>query len=145
MGLLTSFSLSSSGLAVQQKRLDVAAENLANMNSTRTPEGGPYKEKEVVVSSMPLGFDEGLTTLLKKDVVQGAAITQIIQSNKPARVVYDPSHPDADPDGNVSYPNISGFEQMIDIQTASKAYEANVTVFNSAKTMMMRTLDLGGV
>jgi flagellar basal-body rod protein FlgC len=145
MGMFTAFDLASSGIEVQKKRMDIAAENLANMSSTHSPEGGPYRKKEVVVSSVPTSFDQSLKTFLKTGDTQEAKVTNITRSEDPPRVVYDPSHPDADQNGNVAYPNISGLEEMIDMQTASKAYEANVTVFNAAKTMMLRTLDIGGV
>ncbi len=145
MGMFVAFDLAASGIEVQKKRMDIAAENLANMSSTHTPEGGPYRKKEVVVSSIPTSFDASLKTFLKAGDTQKAKVTSVTQSNEAPRIIYDPSHPDADQNGNVALPNISGLEEMIDMQTASKAYEANVTVFNAAKTMMLRTLDIGGV
>jgi flagellar basal-body rod protein FlgC len=145
MSLLSSFAISASGLAVQRKRIDVASENLANVDSTRTPEGGPYKEKQVVVSSVPISFDESLKTFLSPDQVQGAEVVKVQSSDKPPRVIYNPGHPDADSNGNVAMPDISSTEELINIMTASKTYEANVTTFNAAKSMVLRTLDIGVV
>lgn len=145
MGLLNAFAITASGMAVQQRRIDVTAENLANISSTRTPEGGPYRKKEVVVSSVPLSFDASLEQLLKPQDVQGVAVVDVVKSSAPPRVVYDPSHPDADASGNVSFPDINSTEAMVDMMTASKAYESNVTVFNAAKSMMLRALDIGGI
>ncbi len=144
MGLMTAFGLAASGIEVQKKRMDIAAENMANMSSTRTPEGGPYQKKNVIVSSVPMSFEKSLNTFLKMDDTQGAMVTGVEKSNLPPRIVHDPSHPDADENGNVAFPNISGMEQMIDMATASKAYESNITVFNAAKSMILRTLDIGG-
>ncbi|MBX7148452.1 flagellar basal body rod protein FlgC [bacterium] len=144
MGLMAAFNLSAGGLAVQKARIDVTAENLANINSTRTPDGGPYRKKEVIVSSVPTSFDASLQTFLKKDDVQAAEVTGYQRSDEAPRIVHDPSHPDADANGNVAYPSINSIEEMIDMMTASKAYEANITVYNAAKSMVMRTLEIGG-
>lgn len=144
MGLMAAFSLASSGIEVQKQRMDVAAENLANVSSTRTPEGGPYRKKEVVISSVPTGFERSLSTFLGRGDVQAAQVVSVQAADLPPRILHDPSHPDADANGNVAMPNISGIEQMIDMATASKAYESNITVFNAAKSMILRTLDIGG-
>lgn len=146
MGLMSTFDIASSGLAVQKQRMDVTAENLANISSTRTPEGGPYQKKSVVISSVPLmGFEKSLSTFLGGQAVnEGADVVSVVKSNNPPRIVFDPSHPDADANGNLALPDISSMEEMIDMMSASKAYEANVTAFNSAKSMMLRTLDIGG-
>lgn len=143
MSLSQSFLLSGLGLQVQKKRIDVVAENLANASSTRTADGGPYRKKELIISSTPVSFEKGLEKYLKKDQVQGAQVIGVSRSDSPPRIVYDPAHPDADANGNVALPNISTVQEMVDLITASKAYQANVTVFNAGKSMVMRTLDLG--
>jgi len=143
MSLLTTFAISSTGLAVQQKRLSVTAENLANINSTHTPEGGPYRRKEVMVSSSPLPFEASLNFEMNKEDIQGAEVMGVSRSKEPSRIVYDPSHPDADEKGFVAFPNINSSEEMVDMMTASRAYESNITVLNAAKTMMMKTLEIG--
>lgn len=145
MSLFSAFQISASGLAVQRKRIDVISENLANVSSTRTPEGGPYRKKNVVISSAPISFEQSMETFLKPQDVQGAKVVGIEKSNEPPRLIFDPGHPDADASGNVALPNVNAMEEMIDMMTASKSYEANITVFNAAKTMMLRTLDIGGV
>lgn len=145
MGLMSSFQISAAGMAVQQKRMDVASENLANIDSTRSPEGGPYKKKMVMVSSSPFSFDATLGKLMDKNDVQSVEVVGVEKSTRPPRTVFNPSHPDADKEGNVAMPDVSSIEEMIDMMTASKSYEANITTLNAAKTMILRTLDIGGV
>lgn len=145
MSLFTTFNVSASGLEVQRKRIEVTSENLANANSTRTPEGGPYKKKNVVVASVPLPFNQVLEGNLKASQVQEARVLGIIDSPGAPKMIYDPNHPDANENGYVGTPDINTTQELMDILNASKAYEANVTVFNAAKSMLLRTLDLGAV
>jgi flagellar basal-body rod protein FlgC len=123
--------VSATGLEAQKIRLNVIASNLANVNSTRTPEGGPYRRKDVL-----------FMTYMYDQISQGVDINKIVEDQRPFRVVYEPTHPDADKDGYVKYPNVNPMEEMINLISASRAYEANLTMINSFKDMFIRTLDL---
>jgi flagellar basal-body rod protein FlgC len=123
--------VSATGLEAQKIRLNVIASNLANVNSTRTPEGGPYRRKDVL-----------FMTYMYDQISQGVDINKIVEDQRPFRVVYEPTHSDADKDGYVKYPNVNPMEEMINLISASRAYEANLTMINSFKDMFIRTLDL---
>lgn len=143
MDLMDTFQITASGLALQRERMNITAENLANINSTRTPEGGPYLRRTAVVSSTPMTFEASLNGYLRNRDVQGARIVEVARDEKAVRKIFDPHHPDADGQGFVSTPDISATQEMVDVMQASRAYEANVTVFNSAKAMVLRSLELG--
>lgn len=145
MSIFETLAVSASGLTVQQKRLNVAAENLANIDTTRTPDGGPYRHKSVIVSSAPLGFDLSLQSFLKPRDIQGAEVLGVVEDNTPPREIYNPHHPDADQRGYVMTPDINSTQELIDIMQVTKAYEANVTVMNAARTMVERTFSIGSV
>jgi len=115
--------------------MDLIADNLANANTTRTPDGQPYRRKVAVFEPiMPTAHLPG-----------GVRVVQIVQDLTPPRLVYEPGHPDADPNGYVAYPNVDIVHEMVDMITATRAYEANIQAFNAAKMMFMRTLDIGRV
>ncbi len=123
--------VSATALEAQKIRMNVIASNIANVNSTRTPEGGPYRRRDVVFESYM--FDESSV---------GVNIPKIVEDGRPFKMVYDPSHPDANKDGYVSYPNINTIEETINLISAMRAYEANLTLINSYKEMFMKTLDI---
>jgi flagellar basal-body rod protein FlgC len=123
--------VSATALEAQKIRMNVIASNIANVNSTRTPDGGPYRRRDVVFESYL--FDN--TSI-------GVNIPKIVEDERPFRKVYDPAHPDADKDGYVSYPNINTIEEMVNLKGAARAYEANLTIINSYKEMFMKTLDI---
>ncbi len=123
--------VSATALEAQKIRMNVIASNIANVNSTRTPEGGPYRKKDVVFESYM--FDESSV---------GVNIPKIMEDERPFKMVYDPSHPDANKDGYVSYPNINTIEETVNLISATRAYEANLTLINSYKEMFMKTLDI---
>lgn len=143
MSLFTTFDLASSGLNVQRQRLDVAAENMANISSTKTPEGGPYQKKVLEIGAKAMGLKDSFNTYLKGAQMQGAEILGIQKSKEAPLEIYDPSHPDAKENGYVSMPNISSMEEMVNLMGATSAYEANMSVFSEAKTLFLRTLDMG--
>ncbi|MBF0492068.1 MAG: flagellar basal body rod protein FlgC [Deltaproteobacteria bacterium] len=145
MSLLTSFNLSSAGMSVQKDRLNVAAENLANVSTTRTPEGGPYRKKSLMIGSIPVGMQESFEAYLKKADVKAPQVSSVQKSGEDFISMYDPQNPDADTKGFVKMPNISTTQEMVNMMAASSAYEANMSVFSEAKTMFMRTLDMGSV
>jgi len=127
----TSMEVSASGLAAQRTRMNVAASNLANVETTGP--NGPYQRRDVALASDPTG----------QDGVFAVQVSGIQEDLSPPRLEYDPGHPDADADGNVAYPNISPVEQMVDMITASRAYEAGVTALNTAVSMAERALAIG--
>ncbi len=129
--LFLPLKVSATGLEAQKIRINTIASNLANINSTRTPEGGPYRRKDVLFMSY-----------MYDSTAIGVDIKEIIEDQRPFRVVFDPSHPDADKEGYVRYPNVNPMEEMVNLISASRAYEANLTMINSYKEMFLRTLDL---
>ncbi|MEW6658359.1 MAG: flagellar basal body rod protein FlgC [Thermodesulfobacteriota bacterium] len=138
MSMFKAMDLSASGLTAQRQRLDVIAENLANINTTRTAEGGPYKRKSVIMEATPAeDFDSFLGSPEKVEVVQ------ITEDSKKPISEYDPSHPDADQNGMVLYPDINPVSEMVHLMLASRAYEANVAVLRTGKSMAQKALEIG--
>jgi len=147
MGMFDALNVSATGLTAERLRMDVTAENLANAQTTRGADGQPYRRKEVVLSEVSSG---GFGSQLAKAVGAGSAGTQpggvevtgITQDQTPGKLVYDPGHPDADAEGYVRMPNVDTVAEMVDLISASRAYEANVTAMTAAKQMFSKTLDL---
>lgn len=129
------FKVSASALEAQRQRMNVVASNMANVHSTRTDEGGPYRRKDVLFSAETVQSDS--------DTLTGVRIVDVVADSSPFRTVYDPGHPDADKHGYVSMPNINIIEEMVNIMMASRAYEASVSAFNMSKAMFLKTLELG--
>ncbi|MDD4364860.1 MAG: flagellar basal body rod protein FlgC [Synergistales bacterium] len=124
-----------SGLTAHRLWMDVIAENLANVNTTRTPEGGPY------VRRVPL-FSERLDDFMRRGPGDGVRVVEIAEDDQPPRLAYEPDHPDADASGYVAYPNVNVVREMADMMVASRAYEANLAVVESAKTMFNGALEI---
>ncbi len=127
--------ISASALWAQRQRMNVIASNMANVNSTRTEQGGPYKRKDVIFSAIPLESAAG--------AVEGVSVVDIVETEEPLKLIHDPSHPDARKDGYVEMPNISVIEEMVNMMMSYRAYEASVSTFNITKTMFLKTLELG--
>ncbi len=144
MDFLTSLKISSSGLAANRKRMGAISSNIANAQTTRTPEGGPYRKKEVVFGSEPAreSFGEILEGELDEKA-QSVHATEVISSDKPPVLKYEPDHPDANEQGYVAYPDINVMEEMADMISASRAYEANISALNTTKSMAMKALEIG--
>jgi flagellar basal-body rod protein FlgC len=144
MDFFTAMEVSASGLATQRTRMNVASSNLANASTTRSPEGGPYKRKDVVVESAPLGPDlaGGLAGGFS-DAVRGVQVATVVDDTAAPRLEHDPGHPDADPRGYVAYPNVNVVEEMVDMITASRAYEAGISALGTAVSMAERALGIG--
>ena len=146
MGLFTAINRSASGLTAERLRMDTIANNIANVNATRTAEGGPYRRQMVVFEPRK---EETFASILAKSqgrgsgVGEGVRVTGIIKSTEPFRMVYDPGHPDANEEGYVAMPNVNIITEMVDMMTATRAYEANVTAVNTAKSMAMKALEIG--
>ncbi len=144
MDFITSMKLSASGLNVQRQRMDTIASNLANIETTRTPEGGPYRRKDVVVSSMPLAenFAVSLNRELENSIRQ-AVVVKIIEDQSEPILVFNPDHPDANEEGYVALPNINLMTEMVNMINATRSFEANVQAIEAAKSMALRAIDLG--
>lgn len=143
MSFFKAMNISSSGLAAQRVRMNVLSSNLANANTTRTPEGGPYKREDVVFSATNVSdfenmLDEDFGTELKK-----VQVVDIHKDTKAPRMVLDPSHPDANADGYVAMPNIQTMTEMVNMIAATRAFEANTTALNSAKSMANTAIEIG--
>jgi len=134
MGNFSSIDISASGLFAQRQRLDVIANNIANAGTTRTPEGGPYRRKEVL-------FKTHLTE--QEGELAGVEVAGVAEDGNPPNMVYDPGHPDAGPDGMVAMPNVNPVQEMVDMISATRAYEANVQAINSARSMGSKALEIG--
>lgn len=137
MDIFQTMKIGASALQAQQVRLNTISSNLANIDTTHTPEGGPYQKKDVIFEPTTLSFDQSL-----QGAVQGVEVARIVPDQSPPRLVYDPSHPDAGPNGYVKMPNINVVEEVADMISASRAYEANVTTIKSAKRMATKALEI---
>lgn len=142
MDIFTSLKISSSALKAQRIRLNTVSANLANIETTQTPEGGPYKKKDVIFRSSGESFEQRLAHNMRGSV-QGVQVSRIMTSPEPPKMVYDPAHPDAGEDGYVAMPDINVMDEVVDMMSASRAYEANVTVVKSAKRMALKALEIG--
>lgn len=142
MDIFTSMRISASALKAQRVRMNAISSNLANIETTRTPDGGPYRKREVVFQATQQGFADTLDSRMR-DAAQGVRVSHVQASTAPPRMVYDPSHPDADEQGNVAMPNVDLVEETADMMSASRAYDANVTVVKSAKRMALKALSIG--
>ncbi len=144
MDFMTALEIGASGLSAERTHLNIISMNLANVNTTRTPEGGPYRRKSVVFQSTPLDspFTKAMRSELEREV-KGVKVSGVVTDQRPLRRVYDPGHPDADGQGYVSLPDINVVEEMANMMTALRTYEANAATISSAKTMFNKALELG--
>jgi len=150
MSLFGGIATSSSGLSAQQLRLDVISDNLANASTTRTAEGGPFQRSRVIfrpIVSQPYWRSPFLPESLDNGIGKGVRVNKIEKDTSPARLVYDPTHPDAiktgPKAGYVEMPNVNVVNEMVDMIDASRAYEANVTLINGSKAMFSKALEIG--
>lgn len=138
--LNTAVRAAASALFAERTRIEIAVSNLANAESTRGPDGGPYRRRDVVLTTDTLGrFDSALG----RASAVGVKVAAITEDSSPARRRYDPSHPDADGEGYVALPNVNPAEEMVDMVGASRAYQANLTAINLIRDLVQRALDLG--
>jgi flagellar basal-body rod protein FlgC len=144
MDIFTAMEVSASGLAAQRTRMNVASSNLANVSTTESPDGGPYKRKDVVLQSATLpGRLAGHEAGGFAEAVRAVEVARIIDDTAPPRLEHDPGHPDADERGYVAYPNVNVVEEMVDMITASRAYEAGISALGTAVDMAERALGIG--
>lgn len=143
MAFLSSLNISGSGLTAQKLRMDVIAQNISNTETTRTENGGPYLKKSVVFKAR--GDAQSFLAMLKgrKSTLLGVGVTEILEDEKAVKPIYDPDHPDADESGYVNMPDINTTQEMVDMISASRSYEANITAFNAVKQMASKALDIG--
>lgn len=163
MNIFKLFAVTGAGMGAQRNRMSVVAGNLANAETTRTPEGGPYRRRNILFRAAPVQ-EEAPTSLTansaapsrtsawlplrpslhgRAEEFQAVAVAGVRESARAPRKVYDPHHPDADTEGYVAYPDINTMEEMVDMLSAARSYEANLTAFNTTKTLIRRLLEIG--
>lgn len=161
MAYLSDFDISGYGLSAQRFRMNVISSNIANVNTTRTAEGGPYRRREVIFKATD--FDKLLNEQINKNnnflkyenplndpsspeeakpAIQSVVVDKVVRDDKDFRMKYDPSHPDANAEGYVAYPNVNPVIEMANLIEATRAYQANVSAFTSAKTIAQSAIDL---
>lgn len=145
MSFLNSMNISASALTAQRTRLDVISENISNMETTRTENGGPYRRKMVVFQSIGRSgsFREQLDAALGRSTQAGVRVTNVIEDQRDFKMVYNPEHPDADENGYVRMPNVELIKEVTDSMAASRSYDANVTALNAIKLMASKALEIG--
>ena len=143
MGMFGSIDAAASGLTAERLRMDVISNNIANVNTTRTVEGGAYRRQMVVFAPKDNETSFAQTLSKEMDAGGGVRVIGIGKDNSPTRKMFDPTHPDANKDGYVEMPNVNIVTEMVDMITATRAYEANVTVLNAAKSMALKALEIG--
>jgi len=144
MDFKSTLSIAGQGLSVQRSRLNIIGSNLANANTTRTEEGGPYRRREALVKSVELRDPFGsLLDGVLNEQPEGVEVERVVATQAQPRLVYDPDHPDANADGYVALPNVNVVDEMVDMLTATRAYEANTALVQSVKTMAREALSIG--
>ena len=153
MGYMDTLAISASGMTAERLRMDVVANNLANVNTTRTPDGGPFRRQQVTFTPAGTSFGETLAHLSDADSdggedgggdrAGGVQVSGIVPDSRPFKRVYEPGHPDADKQGYVSLPNVDTVTEMVDMMSATRAYEANVSAVGAVKSMAMKALEIG--
>lgn len=144
MSFLNSFNISASGMTAQRLRLDVAAENIANIDTTRTEDGTPYRRKLVVLEAdRESDFHRIFRSASGNGNHYGVKATAVIDDETELKPVYDPEHPDANEEGYVMMPNVDLVEETIDAMAATRSYDANITAYNAIKLMAQKALEIG--
>ena len=150
MDLFKIFSVSGSGMAAQRSRMTVVAGNLANSETSRTPEGGPYRRRNIIFKAVPAQGELNSEFAAQFDKLsdgageaQGVEVVGVKASSRPPRTLFDPHHPDANADGYVAMPSINPMEEMVDMLSAVRSYEANLATYNTTKSLIRKILDIG--
>lgn len=144
MDFFDALRISSSGLAAQRLRMNLISANLANMNTTRTKAGGPYRRKDPVFAAQaPAASFREMLGMRRRELLKEVAVVGIVEDTRSPIKKHDPTHPDADENGYVSMPNINLMEEMVNMISATRSYEASVTAIQSAKTMALKALEIG--
>ncbi len=139
------FRISGSGMTAQRTRMNTISSNLANVNTTRTPEGGPYRRKDVVLEAIPdaKSFGDVLSAKAPRDQLNKVMVTDVVSDRGAPLLKYEPNHPDANEEGYVAYPNINVVEEMTNMIQATRSYEANVSALQAAKDMALSSIEIG--
>lgn len=139
MNFFDMMDVSASGLSSQRRRMETVSSNLANANTTRTAGGGPYRRLDVVFEAVPVSssFADTLGAAVRQ-----VRVAQVYEDQSPGRVSFEPGHPDADPQGYVTYPNVEPVVEMVNLLGAARSYEANLTVIEATKSLMLRALEI---
>lgn len=135
--------VSASALSAERLRMNVISSNLANAQTTRTAEGGPYRRKDAVFEAQP---QRSFASVLQGEMdvpLHQVKVVEVVSDQNAPKLVHNPDHPDADAEGNVAYPNVNTMEEMVNLMTASRTYEANVTALNVSRNMMNKALEIG--
>lgn len=144
MSIFNSINVSASALTAEKTRVDIIAKNMANASTTRSTGGMPYRRQMVVFEeNKSTPFTEYLSKSSNKIQGQGVKISKIVEDDTPFKLVYEPGHPDADADGYVKMPNVDTVKEMVDLISAQRSYDANITAMNSSKSMLMKALEIG--
>jgi flagellar basal-body rod protein FlgC len=148
MSIFNSMRLSGYGMTAERLRMDVISNNIANSQTTRTEEGGAYKRKQVVLQANesnlpPVSRFQGSSEMASSDNLHGVKVVRIVEDDENMVRTYEPNHPDADEEGFVEYPNVDITTEMVDLMAASKAYQANITVVQTVKSMAQAALQIG--
>lgn len=143
MDFMTALDISASGLSAERTHINIISMNLANVKTTRTEYGGPYRRKSVEMAATPVddSFSKQMRSALDREL-RGVRVMNVVQDTRPFKMVYEPGHPDADADGMVKYPDINVVEEMTSLMTAQRGYEANVTSIDTIKAMYNKALEI---
>lgn len=143
MDFMTALDIAASGLSAERTHMNIISMNLANVKTTRTPDGGPYRRKSVIMTATDVDdpFSKHMQSALDREL-KGVRVQNVVPDNRPMKRVFEPGHPDADGDGFVSYPDINVVEEMASLMTAQRGYEANVTTVETAKSMYTKALEI---
>ena len=144
MDFMTALDIGASGLAAERTNINIISMNLANVKTTRTPEGGPYQRKSVLLNSVEVDqpFSAHMQSAVDKEL-RGVRVMHIATDTRPFKMVFEPGHPDADEQGMVKYPDINMVEEMANLMTAQRGYEANVSTIDAVKSMYNKALEIG--
>jgi flagellar basal-body rod protein FlgC len=149
MSIFNAINTSSTGLSAERTRMDIISKNISNANVTRTASGAPYRRQMVVFQEKGPSFKEVMSQVVNGEIKdyddkeKGVKITQVVEDKTPFKKIYNPGHPDADENGYVLMPNVEIIQEMVDMITASRGYEANVAAVNASKSMAMKALEIG--
>lgn len=143
MDFMTAMDISASALSAERTNMNIISMNLANVKTTRTVEGGPYRRKTTVMAAIPVddSFSKHMQSSLDREL-RGVRVMHVAQDGRPLKLVYEPGHPDANADGYVAYPDINVVEEMAGLMTAQRGYEANVTTVDTIKAMYNKALEI---
>lgn len=144
MSIFNSINISATALTAEKTRIDIIAKNMASANTTRSTGGMPYRRQMVIFEeNKPTAFSEYLSKYTNKAEGRGVKISKIVEDESPFKLVYEPGHPDADENGYVKMPNVDMVKEMVDLISAQRSYDANITAMNASKSMLLKALEIG--